>query len=139
METDRIELAIGKIVQLEEKIPFPRHLSISHPIQLIKQAEQQAVTTHCMVCGLNRIPLEQHHIAGRINFPDTITVCRKCHDELTNIYQPKWLQIRNTERKPLEYYFLGLSDILHILWCKNANQYFYQLSKIFALNARYVP
>jgi hypothetical protein len=126
------------VVQLEERLSFPRHISTPHPIVLIKQAEQQSVATRCMVCGTNGVTFEQHHIAGKVSFPDTITLCEKCHDELSNIYQPKWLPWETTERNPLECYFLGWSDVFHLVWQRTGHQYFHELSKAFALNARYV-
>jgi hypothetical protein len=134
---DRVLRAVALVVQLEERFPFPRNLSTPHPIVLIKQAEQQSVATRCMVCGADDVPLERHHIAGRPNFRDTISVCKRCHDELTNIYQPKWLPWRNAERDPLECYFLGWSDIFHLIWQRTRRRYFLELSKTFALNARY--
>lgn len=136
-EVDRVLRAVALVVQLEGRFPFPRNLSTLHPIVLIKQAEQQSVATRCTVCGTNGVTFEQHHIAGKVNFPDTITLCEKCHDELSNIYQPKWLPWRNAERDPLECYFLGWSDIFHLIWQRTRHRYFLELSKTFALNARY--
>ncbi len=136
MQVDRIQLATAKVVELEERIPFPASLSIPHPIRLMKEAEQQLALRCCVVCGQSSC-LEQHHIAGRANLSDTITLCKTCHDEVTNIYQPKWIPWTDAERDPLECYFLGWSDIFHLLWHKTAHPYFYQLSKTFALNARY--
>jgi hypothetical protein len=133
LQVDRIQLAAAKVVELEERIPFPATLSIPHPIRMIKEAEQQVAARYCVVCGQSS-SLEQHHIAGRAKLRDTIALCRTCHDEVTNIYQPKWLDV---ERDPLECYFLGLSDIFHLLWQRTRNRYFYELSKIFALNGRY--
>jgi hypothetical protein len=125
LEVDRVQRAVALVVQLEERFPFPRNISTPHPIVLIKQAEQQSVATRCMVCRVNGIALEQHHIAGKLNFPDTITLCKKCHDELTNIYQPKWLSWRDTERDPLECYFFGWSDIFHLVWHRTGHRYFH--------------
>lgn len=135
LSIDRIQLAVALIVQLEDRIPFPRNLSILHPIRLIKQAEMRVPSTRCAICA-SEGPLEQHHIAGRENLPDTITLCKTCHNELTNLYQPKWLPW-NGEKKSLECYFLGLSDIFYLLWVKAGHSYFHELSKVFALNARY--
>jgi hypothetical protein len=136
-EVDRVQIAVGLVVQVEERFPFPEDGSTPHPMGLIKQAEQQSVATGCVVCGANGVTLEQHHIAGKLNSPDTITLCEKCHDELTSIYQPKWLPWRNAERDPLECYFFGWSDLFHLLWQRTGRAYFFELSKAFALNARY--
>lgn len=137
LEADRVLRAVALVVQVEERLSYPRNISTPHPIVLIKHAEQQLVATRCTVCGTNGVPSEQHHIAGKLNSPDTITLCEKCHDELTSIYQPKWLPWRNAERDPLECYFLGWSDLFHLLWRQTGHLYFYELSKAFALNARY--
>lgn len=131
---DRIQSAIPKVLQVEQRIPYPDELPVSHPIRLIKEAEQQIASTHCVICGRNNLVLEQHHIAGRAKYPDTITLCVTCHDELSNIYQPKWIR---AGRNCVECYFLGWSDIFHLMWVKKGHPYFYELSKVFALNARY--
>ena len=137
MQVDRVQLAAAKMVELEERMPFPVSLSIPHPIRLMKEAERRVAATYCVVCGWSGVPLEQHHIAGRANLPDTISLCKLCHDELTNIYQPKWIPWADSERNPLECFFLGWSDISHLLWHKTGHPYFYEMSKSFALNARY--
>jgi hypothetical protein len=137
LQVDRIQLATAKIVELEERIPFPASLSIPHPIRMIKEAEQQFAAKHCVVCGRSGVPLEQHHVAGKANLPDTIALSKLCHDELTNIYQAKWIPWAGGERDPLECYFLGWSDLFHLLWQRTRNRYFYELSKTFALSARY--
>jgi hypothetical protein len=136
LQVDRIQLAAAKVLEIEERMPFPANLSIPPPIRLMKEAEQQLAARYCVVCGQSS-SLEQHHIAGRANLSDTITLCRTCHDEMTNIYQPKWIPWADAERDPLECYFLGWSDIFHLLWQRTRQLYFYELSKIFALNARY--
>jgi hypothetical protein len=131
-----VELAAAKVLEIEERIPFPADLSIPHPIRMIKQAEQRFAARYCVVCGQSG-SLEQHHMAGRANLPDTITLCKTCHDEVTNIYQAKWIPWADAERNPLECYFLGWSDIFHLLWQRTRQLYFYELSKSFALSARY--
>ena len=137
MQVDRIQLAAAKIVEVEERIPFPPNLPVLHPIRMMKEAEQQETATHCLVCGRNHVRLEQHHIAGKANFPDIVALCIDCHGEVTNIFQSKWIPCRNSQRNPLECFFLGWSDIFYLLWHRTGHAYFYELSKIFALNARY--
>jgi hypothetical protein len=137
LEVDRIQLAAAKVLEIQERIPFPANPSIPHPIGLVKEAEQQVAATHCVVCRRSGVSLEQHHIAGRANLPDTISLCKTCHDEVTNIYQAKWIPWADAERDPLECYFLGWSDIFHLIWQRTRHLYFYELSKSFALNARY--
>lgn len=81
--------------------------------------------------------MEQHHIAGRTSCQDSVTLCKTCHDEVTNIYQAKWLPWEHEERDKLRCYLLGWSDLFHLVWRKAGDPYFYELSKAFALNARY--
>jgi len=136
-EVDRVLQAISLVNQVEERFSCPKGIAILHPIVLIKQAEQRLATVRCTICGTDDVTQEQHHVAGRLNFPDTITVCKSCHDEFTNILQPKWIPWKSTERNPIECYFLGWSDIFYLLWQRTDHLYFYELSKSFALNARY--
>ncbi len=130
---DRVQDAVSMITKVDEQVQFPVELSIPHPIRLIKEAEQQVPALQCMICG-SEDHLEKHHVAGRAHYPDTVTLCETCHDELSNIYQPKWI---HTTKLPLRCYFLGWSDIFHLIWIKTRHPYFYELSKVFALNAGY--
>jgi len=36
LQVDRIQLAAAKVLEIEERIPFPAGLSIPHPIRLMK-------------------------------------------------------------------------------------------------------
>lgn len=103
LEADRIQLAIRKVVQVEERVPFPSDLATPHPIRLIKEAEQRRASRYCVTCGGNSYGLEEHHVAGRANYPDEVTLCKPCHEQITNIYQAKWIQLTT---KPLQSYFL---------------------------------
>jgi hypothetical protein len=134
---DRVQRAVALVVQIEERFPFPKNGPTRHPIELIKEAEQQLATPHCVTYGEAASSLEQHHVAGAANFPDTISLCKTCHDEVTNLFQAKWLPWRNTQRDQLECYILGWSDIFHLLWQNTGHQYFRELSKAFVFNARY--
>ncbi len=130
---DRVQGAISLIMKVDERIRFPLELAIPHPIRLIKEAEQQTPAPQCRTCG-SRDHLEKHHVAGRANYADTIPLCETCHDELSSIYQPKWIRHNCSS---LECYFLGWSDIFHLMWVKTKHPYFHELSKSFALNAGY--
>ncbi len=134
LEVDRVRAIITKIAELEDRIPYPSNLALPHPIQLLKEAEQQVSRKQCVICGRNDVILEQHHVAGRARYTDTITLCETCHDELSNIYQPKWI---HTVKHPLRCYLLGWSDVFHLIWAKTKHPYFYELSKVLALNASY--
>jgi len=133
MAHDRVQLATSMIARVEDRFPIPSHSQTQNPIRLIKEAEQQVSAMRCKICG-SRNQLEQHHVAGRANYPDTITLCRRCHDELSHVYQLKWLPWASQ----LASYLLGWSDVFHLVWQKTRDAYFFELSKIFAQNARYV-
>lgn len=130
---DRVQAAVSLITKVDEQIQFPAELSIPHPIRLIKEAEQLMPASQCRICG-SQDHLEQHHVAGRSNYPDIVTLCKRCHDELSNIYQPKWLPWADSRTAC---YLLGWSDLFHMLRQKTEEGYFLELSKIFAQNAGY--
>ena len=131
---DRVQLAISWITEVEEKILFPAGMATAHPIRLVKEAEQCIAHESCVLCPSVHSNLEQHHVAGKANYPDTITLCEPCHDELSQIYQPTWLPWVLT---PLACYVIGWRDIFHLIWVKTNNSYFLELAKKFAQNARY--
>jgi len=120
-------------MQVEALIPYPSELSIPHPTRLLVEAEQKILHRRCVVCGENSSVLEQHHVAGRKNFSDIVSVCQICHGKLSNIHQPKWLG-----RWPkLTCYFFGWSDIFELLGQTTGHHYFHELSKKFTQKARY--
>ena len=48
----------------------------------------------CVICGEDdsRVLFAAHHVFGRSNSPETIIVCRNCHDKIThdqNMFPPK--------------------------------------------------
>jgi len=121
------------ITTVEQQTPFPANLEIPHPIRLVKEAEQQITRENCLITPENHSTLEQHHVAGKDNFPDTVTLCLTCHSKLSNIYQPKWLG----RWSRLACYYFGWSDIFELLEQTSHEQYFHELSKKFTQNARY--
>ena len=133
LELDRMQVAVSMIMQVEQRIAYPAELSIPHPIRLLTEAEHQIASTHCLICGQNGSALEQHHVAGRENSNDTVTVCRPCHGRLSDTYQPKWLG----HWPRLASYFFGWSDIFELLGQTTGHHYFHELSKKFAQKARY--
>ncbi len=129
---DRVQAAVSMITKVDELISFPLEPLIPHPIRLIKEAEQQVPAPQCVICG-SKDRLEEHHVAGRVNYPDTITLCEQCHNQLSHVYQPKWLPWVHG----FPCYLLGWSDIFHLIWQETRENYFFELSKAFAQNARY--
>ena len=128
---DRVQIAVSMITKVDERIQCTPSM-IHAPIRLVKEAEQQVPAPVCVICG-SKDHLEKHHVAGRVNYPDTITLCEQCHNQLSYVYQPKWLPWVHG----LPCYLLGWSDIFHLIWQKTRENYFFELSKTFAQNARY--
>jgi hypothetical protein len=121
------------IFAIEAQFSFPTGLGVPHPVRLVKEAEQQITRDSCIICFEAPAILEQHHIAGRDNSSDTVTLCLTCHGRLTTTFQPKWL-----DRWPkLACYYFGWSDIFELLGQKTDQLYFHELSKKFAQKARY--
>jgi hypothetical protein len=58
----------------------------------------------CSVCGENdRWVLERHHVANRVNDPDTtVAVCRNRHASLTEELRDLGVPTRATETTPLD-------------------------------------
>jgi hypothetical protein len=94
--------------------------------KLIEDAEQRTRHEYCVICGVaeeyKRVPdLQQNHIGGkfngRSNFEDTITVCSRCHDYLSD-HQKTWLNSRREVTFNLASYLCGWSDVFELLFSK---------------------
>ena|SRR5208282_1773550 len=94
----------------------------------------------CTLCncvgasGLTLDGLQQHHIAGKLhgqpNFNDTLTVCRLCHQFLTD-HQRAWLLSRNEPSIRVSSYFFGWADIFDLLHCMSKKLLFKNLATRF--------
>jgi hypothetical protein len=85
----------------------------------------------CEVCGHTE-NLELHHLAGRKHDPCTITVCRSCHDALSNqqkMWDKRWW--KDDQPPELRYAFLlmGLRDALHLMARKFDDTNYYTLAE----------
>lgn len=84
---------------------------------IINQTQEEAKfrKDRCEICNSKEDPkdLERHHITGRKYDYRIVTVCKTCHQTLTN-WQKVWPQnLQAINKKVLVYYFwLGLRDIL---------------------------
>jgi len=72
----------------------------------------------CEICNSNK-KLEQHHVRGKKHGNETITVCRDCHEILTN-KQRLW---PDTENKGA-FLELGLIDICGLKYEKTGQEIF---------------
>lgn len=130
---DRIGIAIRLVREVEQLTED--HIASSKIISLIKKAEQQSISKFCIICNFqdqhHSMKIEEHHIAGRKNFNDTLSVCIDCHPQLSEL-QLKWLE--STKNK-LSSYFLGWSDVFHLLWIISHKNFFQILSKKFTYHA----
>ena len=76
--------------------------------------EAKKMNYKCEICE-SREGLELHHIAGRKHDYRTITVCNKCHRELSNkqkVWGDQWLQTDQPEAIKNAFFMRGLQDVL---------------------------
>lgn len=130
---DRICIAIRLVTETKEN--SKNCSSCSDIISLIKQAEQNWHSESCVLCNLlgeqSYGNIEEHHLAGKLNYPDTVTVCKICHQDLSEM-QLKWLE---SERNNISSYLLGWADIFYILWIKSRKNFLRALSRKFTYQA----
>lgn len=104
--------------------------------QLTNQSEKEAkaMNNHCEICG-SKENLELHHIAGRKHDYKTITVCRNCHNELSEQqkqWDSRWWQKDQTELVREVFFLLGLRDILRLKARKTHNTIYDSLAAKFS-------
>ena len=85
--------------------------------EILTQTKNISKKERCEVCNSREMQynLEQHHIAGRKHDWRVITVCRKCHAELSEsqkTWDVRWLEINQTEYMRSAFFLLGLHDVL---------------------------
>ena len=137
MSVDRVKLAVVSIrkVQDQSSDTPDKFRSI---FRLIVDAYKQVDSKRCVICEIvgkpNDASLEKHHVAGRSQWPDALTVCVPCHNLLTE-KQKKWQNDIDDSRVRLSSYFNGLSDICELLWEFTCKEYLNSLSKEFTNRA----
>jgi len=134
---DRVNLAVVSMRKVEDL--FPNMPEKFRPIfRLIVEAYRQVDSRRCLVCEIvgkpNNAQLEKHHIAGRSQWSDSLTVCVPCHNLLTE-KQKKWQNDIDDSRIRLSSYFNGLGDICELLWEFTCQEYLHSLSKEFTNRA----
>lgn len=81
--------------------------------------ESKIVKERCEICNSKetRNELELHHIAGRKHDFRVITVCKKCHRDLSikqKLWDKRWLSENSSENLRKAFFLLGIYDILVI-------------------------
>ena len=136
MKNDRVLMAIKLISEIENEVERPEELDL---VKLIKNSEQQTNYIDCILCEISGVSqsnskLEQHHISGKINYSDTITVCLECHDFLSK-HQKYWLPKKKNSPNRLSSYLYGWADVFDLLHTKTGITYFERLANKFCSQA----
>lgn len=85
--------------------------------EILTQTKNIPKKERCQVCNSRETPynLEQHHVAGRKHDYRIITVCRRCHVELSEsqkTWDKRWLELNQSEYVQNAFFLLGLHDVL---------------------------
>lgn len=85
--------------------------------EILVQTKNIPKKERCQICNSRETSynLEQHHIAGRKHDYRIITVCRRCHAELSEsqkTWDVRWLKTNQPEHVRNAFFLLGLHDIL---------------------------
>jgi len=85
--------------------------------EILTQTKNISKKERCEVCNSREMQynLEQHHIAGRKHDYRIITVCRRCHAELSKsqkTWDVRWLEKNQSEYVRNAFFLMGLYDIL---------------------------
>ncbi|MFC1506399.1 hypothetical protein ACFLQ6_04940 [Thermoproteota archaeon] len=136
MKHDRVLMAFKLTSEVDDEVKRPEEFDL---VKIIKNAEQQTIYDNCILCEISVVSqsdskLEQHHIAGKINFNDTITVCLECHDFLSK-HQKYWLPKKKSSLNRLSSYFYGWADVFDLLHNKTGSSYFENLANKFCSQA----
>jgi len=145
MEPDRVLTALKLAVELQESKGLVV-LKIENLVKLIKDEEHCTGHDCCVICQTAEIPqascrLEEHHIAGKVlgepNFPDTITVCGRCHGYLSD-HQRAWLLCCKDDATRLSCYFFGWADVFDLLHKLSGTPDFERLAQKFRCQGYYI-
>lgn len=71
---------------------------------------------HCFNCG-SPYMLEKHHIAGKSRSDVTVTLCRPCHETVTNFQRQRDLLLAGKDMMTVSLY--GIVDILNLNRIRN--------------------
>jgi hypothetical protein len=131
MENDRVLLALRLALEAGRS-GEPDILDFA---KLFKDAEQCVTVDQCAVCRIAQVPqtnaeLQEHHVARKTNFPDTVTVCLRCHEHLSD-HQKNWLVNEADMAHRLSSYLFGWADIFDLLNRKSGRPCFLSLARKF--------
>lgn len=99
-----------------------------------KNKSMQEKKNRCEVCNSKEesYNLELHHVAGRKHDYRTITVDKKCHNELSEsqkTWDGRWLQKDQPENVRLGFLLMGLHDVLTLKGRKTGNSAYSDLAR----------
>jgi len=85
--------------------------------ELLTQSKNISKKQRCEVCNSKEesYNLELHHISGKKHDWRVITICRRCHVELSEsqkTWDVRWLKINQSQHVRKAFFLLGLYDIL---------------------------
>jgi len=85
--------------------------------EILLQPKCVSKNERCEVCSSREVQynLELHHLAGRKHDYRTVTVCRRCHNMLSEsqkTWDKRWLQDNQPENARMAFLLLGLHDVL---------------------------
>jgi hypothetical protein len=144
---DALLIALKLIAEVIEEEPL-EGLEYCNLSKLLKDAQECLNFPYCILCHITgrwprqkSIILQQHHVAGKVqgnpNQPDTISVCQRCHDYLSD-HQRSWLLYRKDQVTRLSCYFFGWADIFELLSNKSGLLYFERLGARFRSQGFYI-
>jgi hypothetical protein len=145
MEFDRVLTVLKLGIEVQE-LHGLAVFNIENLVKLVEDAEHCTRHDCCVVCLTAEVPqascrLEEHHIAGKVlgeaNFPDTMTVCDRCHRYLSD-HQRAWLLCCRDEAIRLSCYFFGWADVFDLLRRLSGTPDFERLAEKFRCQGYYI-
>jgi len=145
MEPDRVLTVLRLGTEVQESHGLAT-FTIENFAKLVKDAEQCIHSDCCEVCRIAQVPqascrLQEHHIAGKVlgepNYPDTMTVCDRCHAYLSD-HQKAWLLCCKDEAVRLSCYFFGWTDVFDLLHKLSGTPDFERLAEKFRSQGYYI-
>ena len=107
----------SKIGTVRDDMQFEINEMESWLNEILVQTKNIPKKERCQVCNSREMQynLELHHIAGRKHDWKVVTVCRRCHVELSEsqkTWDKRWLELNQTEHVQNAFFLLGLHDVL---------------------------
>jgi hypothetical protein len=103
--------------------------AVSEWITDIIENPKRSKLQECEICNSNK-KLEQHHVRGRKHGNETITVCQKCHETLSEnqrLWDRSWYDIE-TENKDA-FFIRGIIDICELKYDKTGQEIFKRIAE----------